>query len=501
MCTLFQLIETVSAQQPSKCAFKVTFAKVIEDKPVKEPITGRLFVFLSQRRGEPRFGPNWFSPEPFFAKDVVGFRPGTSILLDDTADSFPQELNALKPGTYNVQALLDHDFYLSTPGAGVGNFYSQVQQVEIDPDENETIEVKLTEIVMAREFKETDWLKKVQIESKLLSAFHKRPVFQDAAVVLPKSYFSDPKRRFPVFYEVSGFGGTLDRMTRRYRSQPPESEEEDVPLIRVFLTGQCKWGHHVYANSAINGPRGDALVAELIPEIDKRFRTIQDLRARFVGGHSSGGWSSLWLQINYPETFGGVWSTSPDPVDFRDFQQTNLYADPPQSLYFDTKGERRPLARVGKRVMLWYPNFARMDDTIGRGGQLRSFEAVFSPLGEDGQPLRLWDRKTGEIDVDVAKAWKNYDINLILANNWSELKDRLEGKIHISMGDKDTFYLEGATILLKETLRKLGSDAEVNIIEGADHMNILNSRLRRQRQDQINETFLKSFQLNGKAKS
>ena len=122
--------------------------------------------------------------------------------------------------------------------------------------------------------------------------------------------------------------------------------------------------------------------------------------------------------MTYPDFFAGVWSTSPDPVDFRDFQQVDLYANPPLSLYYDPEGRPRPLARRGETPVLWFPSFGKMDDVIGRGGQLRSFEAVFSPLDAAGLPRKLWDRRTGRIDPAVAKSWEPYDIRLKLERNW-----------------------------------------------------------------------------------
>ncbi len=190
-------------------------------------------------------------------------------------------------------------------------------------------------------------------------------------------------------------------------------------------------------------------------------------------GHSSGGWASLWLQVSYPEVFGGVWSIAPDPVDFRDWQQVNLYADPPLSLYVDPQGEPRPIARRGRQPVLWYRDFARMDDVLSRGGQLRSFEAVFSPLDAAGQPQRLWDRQTGRIDPRVAAAWEKYDIRLVLERSWTELEPKLRGKLHIIAAELETFYREGAVINLRESLRQLGSDADIRILAGHSHGSML----------------------------
>jgi pimeloyl-ACP methyl ester carboxylesterase len=243
-------------------------------------------------------------------------------------------------------------------------------------------------------------------------------------------------------------------------------------MIRVVLDPDCGTGHHVFADSATNGPRGRALIEELIPHIEATFPAIAEPRARLLTGHSSGGWSSLWLQVTHPETFGGVWSTSPDPVDFRDFQRINLY-QPGENMFRDRQGNRRPIARIGTRAVLFFDNFSRMEDVIGEGGQLHSFEAVFSPLGPDGRPRRLWDRTTGAIDLETARAWEAYDIRLVLERNWEAIGPRLADKLHVITGGLDTFYLEGAVELLGDSLKALGSDAVVVVVPGQSHMDLV----------------------------
>jgi hypothetical protein len=480
----------------TKHQVKVTLA----DGVAKTPITGRLYVFFSQRdRGEPKNGPNWFSPEPFYAAEVKDVAPGGSAVIDDSADGFPEEISKLKPGKYRVQALLDHDVYYPAPASGVGNFYSAVREVEIK-DSAATIELTLDKVVEDRPLPVKDWIKPIAYKSKLLSEHFKRDFEDRAVVVLPQSYFDHPERRFPVVYEVSGFGGSLSGMVRGFMNAAPKAEEGQLDYIRVMLTGECKWGHHVYADSAINGPRGRVLTEELIPLIDREFRTVANEKARFVTGHSSGGWSSLWLQVTYPEVFGGVWSTAPDPVDFRDYQQSDLYANPPTSIYYFDNGEKKPLARRGTNPVIWYPDFAKMDDVLGKGGQLRSFEAVFSPLDEKGLPKKMWDRKTGKVDPVTADAWKAYDINLVVKNNWAKLGSKLAGKVHISMGELDTFYLNGATALIKKTFEDLKSDAQVEMVPGADHGSLMTPALRARQKREMQEAYSKYFDLEGRPK-
>ena len=57
------------------------------------------------------------------------------------------------------------------------------------------------------------------------------------------------------------------------------------------------------------------------------------------------------------------------------------------------------------------------------------------------------------------------------------LGPKLVGKLHVFMGTEDTFYLDGATARLKESLARLGSDAVVELHPGKDHSTLLSPEL------------------------
>lgn len=457
-----------------------------------QAFTGRIYLFTTEKKdAEPRMGPNWFTPEPIAALDVTDWRPDTPLVISPSTPgllTLPRPLEEWPRVARRVQAVARFNAWERNVGTGAGNGFSAIVDV---PAETPTEPVRLTidQVVPARTFTETQWSMLCEVRSSLLSEFHHREVAIRAAVHLPASYYDQPERRYPVIFNTPGFGGThFDGV----RNEPIKEENPGgVEFIRVTLDPSCPWGHHVFADSANNGPWGTALVSEWLPEFEQRFRTVTAPHARFVTGHSSGGWTCLWLQLNHRDVFGGVWSTAPDSIDFRDFSRVNIYRTG-ENYYRTAAGHRRPIARKGEHeIRVFIDDFDLMERVLGHGGQFESFEAVFSPRGNHGQPQRLWDRTSGVIDLNVAKAWEAYDINLFLTRNWTTHGPQLQGKIHIFMGEYDTFYLEGATRLVGETLKTLGSGAVVEIHPGKDHGSLLTPELRQRIRTEMAETFLR----------
>jgi S-formylglutathione hydrolase FrmB len=244
------------------------------------------------------------------------------------------------------------------------------------------------------------------------------------------------------------------------------------------MLGQFPSGMHEFADSVNNGPWSRALTAELVPYLESKYRMDAKPASRLLTGHSSGGWAGLWLQINYPKFFGGVWATSPDPVDFRSFTGPDITATPPENIYRKPDGSPWTLVREGGKDTMSLQDMVQQEKVLGEyGGQFQSFEAVFSPRGSDGRPMPLFDRETGEVDPIVAKAWEKYDIAKVVRARWKEIGPSLKGKVHIIVGTQDTYHLEQPVHLLEAAMKDLDSGAQFTYLEGKDHFDLYNNGL------------------------
>jgi len=457
--------------QTTWAAGPLEFELAYGTKEFPGPFTGRVYVMLT--KGAPRglmSGPDWFNPEPFFAMDVVGWKAGEKLVLGAGARSFPVTMPEVPEGKYIVQAVLDRNLGGRSFATSPGNVYGLLPPTQLSGKDGGKISLTLDQVWQERPLPNVPGVQFAKVKSKLLSDFYNREVFLRAGVVLPAGYNQNPQIIYPVVYEVPGFGG--NHLGAAGRVGAPFTRLGETEAAWVVLDPDCPNGHHVFADSQNNGPCGQALIEELIPELEKQFRIGRSRGARLVTGHSSGGWSSLWLQVRYPDTFGGVWSTAPDPVDFRDFQRIDLNA-PMANLFFDQAGKLRDLSRSRRGKALNFRDFSRMEDVMGRGGQLGSFEAVFSQRGADGKPVKLWDRSTGVIDGRTSQSWLPYDIARRLDENWRQLEPKLNGRLFVYCGTADTFYLDGAVILLREMLEKKQAKALVEMIPDADHGSFL----------------------------
>lgn len=186
-----------------------------------------------------------------------------------------------------------------------------------------------------------------------------------------------------------------------------------------------------------------------------------------------GGWATLQMQVDFPRVFGGTWSTSPDPSDFHDFTGVDLYA-PGANVYHRPDGTPYPLVRMNGKVIATFEQFSKLEQVLGPyGGQMASFDWVFSPRGRDGRPEPMFDRTTGDVDPKVVAYWRaHYDLAHIVATRWAQQGPYLKGKIHVYVGTADTFYLDGAAHKLDAVLNELGADAHFTFRAGRSHFDL-----------------------------
>ncbi len=488
---------------------------------------GRLVLLISNNdESEPRFQlSDGLNTQLGYGLDVEGLKPTDRAVFDGSAFGYPIEnLNDIPPGEYYVQAILNRyeTFNLSTghtvklpPDKGEGqqwnrkpgNFYSTPQQVSIT-ENGGTLEIVMDQVIPEiEEPEDTELIKHIKIRSERLSKFWGTDVYLGAHVLLPKGFDDHPDARYPLMI----FHGHFPRDFGGFRTDPPDPNLEPDYSARFDVKGynliQQQEAYDFYrrwtsddfprmliikiqhanpyyddsyaVNSANIGPYGDAITYELIPHIENEFRGIGEGWARFLYGGSTGGWEALAAQVMYPKEYNGCFAACPDPIDFRAYCAVNLYEDK-NAYYYEsdfkqtlTPGHRDYLGKVDAslRDMSWRELVL---GTKSRSGQQWDiWEAVYSPQGDDGYPQRIWDKRTGVINKEVAEYWKeNYDLRHILERDWDKLGLELQGKIHIYCGDMDNYYLNNAVYLMEEFLENTKDpyyDGEVDYGDRAEH--------------------------------
>ena len=513
-----------TSEKTTKNSINVFFSETVglENKD------GRLLLMLSSNdENEPRFQiSDGLETQLIFGMNVEGMAAGEKMVFDETIFGYPySSLADVPPGTYNVQALLHvyETFNLSTGhmvklpmdnGEGQqwnkspGNLYSQPFKITITEQGIQNVEVVMDQVIPPiEEPTDTEWVKHIKVKSEKLSEFWGRDIYLGAHVLLPKGFKEHPEAKYPLMvfhgHFPSDFGG--------FSTTPPDPNMKPEYSARFNVEGyniiQAQESYDFYkrwidpdfprfliieiqhptpyyddsyaVNSASQGPYGDAITYELIPEIEKRFRGMGEGWSRFLYGGSTGGWEALAVQVKYPNEYNGCFAACPDPIDFRAYCLTNIYED--ENAYYyksdhkelevpshrDYLGQIQSTLRQGNHLELV------LGDKSRSGQQWDIWEATYSPQGDDGYPVRLWDKMTGDIDHTVAEYWKeNYDLRHILERDWDKLGDNLKGKIHLYCGDMDNYYLNNAVYLMEDFLESTTDpyyDGEVAYGDRAEH--------------------------------
>ena len=505
---IFLAILFISCQNLPDTGTKVSFNLSISEDLAEAPEDGRLLLLLADNEDrEPRFQINaGLNAQPVFGMNVEGLKPGETKVFDEKIFGFPYEsLSELPPGDYWVQGLLHvYDTFTLSTGHTVklpmdrgegqqwnrspGNLYSEPVKITVPESGKAQFDIVLDQVIPPLpEPEDTEWIKHIKIKSEKLSEFWGRDMYLGAHVLLPKGFDEHPEARYPLMV----FHGHFPSDFGSFRTTPPDEDLEPEYSARFDVEGyniiQQQEAYDFYnrwtdpefprfliieiqhptpyyddsyaVNSASQGPYGDAITYELIPYIEKEFRGIGEGWSRFLYGGSTGGWEALAVQVKYPEEYNGCFAACPDPIDFRAYCLTDIYEDENAYYYesnhkqLEVPAHRDYLGQIQTTVKEYNHLELVLGDKSRSGQQWDIWEATYSPQGEEGYPERLWDKKSGEINHEVAEYWKeNYDLRYILERDWDKLGEKLRGKIHIYCGDMDNYYLNNAVYLMEDFL-------------------------------------------------
>ncbi|MBA3558432.1 MAG: hypothetical protein H0W30_07500 [Gemmatimonadaceae bacterium] len=522
--TTIALLALQSAANSQSADSPLRFAVTFPGARGAASIDGRLLLLISSdTSAEPRFQiSDATTTQLVFGIDVENWRAGEERIVDARAFGYPlRSLSELPKGSYRVQALINrYETFRRSDGHTVklppdrwegqqwsrkpGNLYSKPREIALDATRREVVRIALDEeIPPVEDFakRETKYVKYVRIKSERLSKFWGRDMHLAAWVLLPWGYAEHPDARYPLVVNHGHFPSELGGWTET----PPDTSLVPDYSDRFNLRGynriqqELAWQFHKdwtgkgfprvllieiqhatpfyddsYAvNSANNGPYGDAIQHELIPEIERRFRGIGAGWARFTFGGSTGGWEAMAVQMFYPDEYNGAWIACPDPIDFRAYTVVNIYED--TNAYYRT-GKFKRVPRPGQRNYLGHISTTleqvnHRELALGTksrsGDQWDVWESVYSPVGKDGYPKPIWNKLTGSIDRSVAEYWReNYDLSHILRRDWKTLGPKLRGKLRIYVGDMDNYYLNNAVYLVDDFLRAADPPADAVVDYG-----------------------------------
>ncbi len=439
---------------------------------------GRLFLRLNrQRDSEPRTN----------AETTIAITPknwdGTKPFVFDTSNksifaSGFDKLSGSKPEKFYCQVFYKQDLFDCNENAAA-NQYSKVDSFILAKEVN--INLSLSTIIQPVVVTKHEFVKTVTIQSKCLTQFFGKPRFLTASILLPATFHQNPNKSYPICYRAPGLGGRLTRINDILKDKDFMGWwfSKDAPqVVYVFLDSRGPFGDTYQVDSENNGPCGKALTEELMPAIEKAVHYDPSSKRRFVAGLSTGGWVAMGLQIFYPDFFDGVWSYSPDPLEFEHFGLINIYQD--STIFYNKWGYLQP----GVRTIYDEPTRSMKDWIAGEnknglaadyrtsGGQFGAYNAVFGSRGKDGLPTLMFDPQTGKIDHSISRQWEKYDLKKVLEKNWSVLGPKLQGKIWIWSGDSDDLYSNVATRFFKAFIDKTEnpkSDAIIKFTPMAEH--------------------------------
>ncbi|HEY3250025.1 MAG TPA: alpha/beta hydrolase-fold protein [Ignavibacteria bacterium] len=285
----------------------------------------------------------------------------------------------------------------------------------------------------------------------------KDPYQRELLIYFPPSYRRSNKR-YPVTYLISGFTG-FGKMNMNLSAYSENIQQRLDRLIKtkkinemIVVMPDCftKYGGSQYVNSTATGRYEDYLVKEIVPYVDRTFRTIPKAGARSIIGKSSGGYGAMWLGMKHPDIFGLMVTHSGDSAfeycymkDFPDFVvQIQRYG----------KGHNALKNFIKSQIGYNQPKPKDFHNILNIIGMSSCYSP--NPKRKEYNFDLPFDIYTGELIPQIWKKWLRFDpVRLVdkYKNNLKKLR-----LIFVDCGTSDEFNLQSGARIFVEKLRKRG---------------------------------------------
>jgi Putative esterase len=272
-------------------------------------------------------------------------------------------------------------------------------------------------------------------------------------VYLPPGYHDEPSRRYPSVYMIQGLTGQLDMWHNRsaFRKNFPEladelfAKGEAPPCIIVWVDCWTSLGGSQFLDSPATGRYHTYLCDEIVPWVDRHYRTLPESAHRGIAGKSSGGYGAMVTPMLRPDLWGGLATHAGDALFemcyFPEFPRTvralrDHYAGS-FDIFWDDFRRRPAFTRDGDGFLLndW------------------CMAACYS-ADADGTIHLPFDVTTGELIPDVWERWLAWD-PVRMAPKYAEALRGMRA-IYIDAGRRDDFFLDLGAEAFRQALEEIG---------------------------------------------
>jgi S-formylglutathione hydrolase FrmB len=271
-------------------------------------------------------------------------------------------------------------------------------------------------------------------------------------VYLPPGYDDDPDRRYPAVYVIQGYTGHLAMWRNRapFRQPFPETADamfergEAPPALVVYVDAWTSFGGSQFVDSPGTGRYHSYLCDEIVPWVDRRYRTLAGPAHRAITGKSSGGFGAMITPMLRPDLFGALATHAGDA----------LYE---LSYIPDFGAAARMLRAYDGDIWRWWDefrsrvSFTKEADMVLLG--VLGVSACFS-AHEDGSVELPFDPRTGALREDVWERWLDWDPVRMVPRYAGALRSLRA--IWIDAGTRDEHFLDLGAEAFRNALREIG---------------------------------------------